>query len=80
LTLRPADAPSAPHGLKPFFLPPYSPDLKPERPDLRQAQDLLRKAAERSLDAPWKRVGLLLNCCTSAECANYLGTGGYVSV
>ncbi len=42
-------------GARLFFLPPYSPDLNP-------LKHLLRKAAERTLDATWKRIGALLDC------------------
>ncbi len=50
-----------------FFLPPYSPDLNP-------LKHLLRKAAERTLDATWKRIGALLDCFLP-----YLANAGYGS-
>ncbi len=31
---------------------------------------LLRKAAERTVEATWKRIGTLLNDFTATECAN----------
>jgi transposase len=40
---------------------------------------LLRKAAERSVEATWKRIGALLQCFTPAGCANYLRNTGYAS-
>jgi transposase len=41
---------------------------------------LLRKAAERTLEATWKRIGTLLDEFKSTECANYLVNSGYASV
>ncbi|HEX5183226.1 MAG TPA: IS630 family transposase, partial [Allosphingosinicella sp.] len=40
---------------------------------------LLRKAAERSVEATWKRIGSLLDRFTPAECANYFANAGYAS-
>ena len=54
-------------GAKLFFLPPYSPDLNPKV--FAKLKTLLRKAAERSVEATWKRIGALLQCFTPAECA-----------
>jgi transposase len=47
-------------GARLFFLPPYSPDLNPIEAGLRQAQTLLRKAAKRTVEATWRRIGALL--------------------
>ena len=66
-------------GAKLFFLPPYSPDLNPIEQVFAKLKALLRKAAERSLDATWRRIGQLLNAFTPAECANYLKNAGYAS-
>jgi hypothetical protein len=41
---------------------------------------LLRKAAERSVEAIWKRVGALLQTFTPQECANYFRNAGYASI
>ncbi|MGO9768362.1 MAG: IS630 family transposase, partial [Roseiarcus sp.] len=38
---------------------------------------LLRKAAERSVDALWNRIGELLDHFTPQECANFLRHAGY---
>ena len=38
---------------------------------------LLRKAAERTREALWGKIGLLLDAFTSQECANYLIHAGY---
>jgi transposase len=45
-----------------FFLPPYSPDLNPIEQVFAKLKHLLRKAAERTLEATWKRIGALLDC------------------
>jgi hypothetical protein len=41
---------------------------------------LLRKAAERTVEATWKRIGSLLDEFTSDECANYLAHSGYAYI
>jgi transposase len=67
-------------GAKLLFLPPYSPDLNPIEQVFAKLKLLLRKAAERSVDATWKRIGTLLNAFPPNECANYLRNSGYASV
>jgi transposase len=66
-------------GAKLFFLPPYSPDLNPIEQVFAKLKTLLRKAAERTVEATWKRIGHLLNNFPPAECANYLANAGYAS-
>jgi transposase len=66
-------------GAKLFFLPPYSPDLNPIEQVFAKLKTLLRKAAERTIEATWKRIGQLLDNFTPAECANYLANAGYAS-
>jgi len=66
-------------GAKLFFLPPYSPDLNPIEQMFSKLKTLLRKAAERSVEATWRRIGQLLDHFTPAECANYLVNAGYAS-
>jgi transposase len=66
-------------GAKLFFLPPYSPDLNPIEQVFTKLKTLLRKAAERTVEATWKRIGALLNSFTPQECANYLVNAGYAS-
>jgi transposase len=51
-------------GAKLFFLPPYSPDLNPIEQVFAKLKALLRKAAERTVEATWKRIGALLKCFT----------------
>jgi transposase len=57
-----------------LFLPPYSPDLNPIEQIFAKLKALLRKAEERTVEATWKRIGLLLECFKPNECANYLRT------
>ncbi len=66
-------------GAKPFFLPPYSPDLNPIEQMFAKPKGLLRKAAERTVEATWKRIGTLLKEFSATECANYVRNSGYVS-
>ncbi|HKR90377.1 MAG TPA: IS630 family transposase [Phenylobacterium sp.] len=63
-----------------IFLPPYSPDLNPIEQVFAKLKTLLRKAAERTVEATWRRIGQLLDHFTPAECANYLANSGYASV
>jgi transposase len=59
------------------YLPPYSPDLNPIEQVFAKLKALLPKAAERSLDALWRRIGEFLAAFTPQECANYLAHAGY---
>ena len=60
-----------------FFLPPYSPDLNPIEQVFAKLKTLLRKAAERTVEATWRRIGKLLDHFSAEECANYLVNSGY---
>jgi transposase len=60
-----------------LYLPPYSPDLNPIELAFAKLKALLRKAAERSIDALWTRIGSLLDQFTPQECAAYLRHDGY---
>ena len=66
-------------GAKLLFLPPYSPDLNPIEQVFAKLKALLRKAAERTAEATWKRIGQLLDRFTPQECSNYLRNAGYAS-
>ena len=66
-------------GAKLFFLPPYSPDLNPIEQVFAKLKHLMRKAAERTVEATWKRIGRLLDHFTPQECAKYLVNAGYAS-
>jgi transposase len=61
------------------FLPPYSPDLNPIEQLFAKLKALLRKAAERSVDALWTRIATLLTAFPPDECANYFRNAGYAS-
>ena len=67
-------------GAKLLFLPPYSPDLNPIEQVFAKLKHLLRKAAERTQEATWRRIGSLLDDFTPQECANYLRNSGYASI
>ena len=62
-----------------LFLPPYSPDLNPIEQVFAKLKTLLRKAAERTVEATWKRIGALLDQFTPQECSNYLRNAGYAA-
>ena len=62
-----------------LFLPPYSPDLNPIEQVFAKLKALLRKAAERTVEATWRRIAELLDHFEPAECANYLVNSGYAS-
>lgn len=64
-------------GAKLFFLPPYSPDLNPIEQVFSKLKHLLRKAAERSVEATWRRIGSLLDAFAPDECYRYLQNSGY---
>jgi len=66
-------------GAKLFFLPPYSPDLNPIEQVFAKLKTLLRKAAERTIEATWRRIGTLLDQFSPQECANYLRNSGYAA-
>ncbi len=66
-------------GAKLFLLPPYSPDLNPIEQMFAKLKTLLRKAAERTVEATWRRIGALLTAFSPQECANYLANSGYAS-
>jgi transposase len=60
-----------------LYLPPYSPDFNPIENAFAKLKALLRKAAERTVDALWTTIGYLLNAFTPTECANYFRAAGY---
>ena len=67
-------------GAKLFYLPPYSPDLNPIEQVFAKLKLLLRKAAERSVEATWQRIGHLLDAFPPHECSAYLRNSGYASI
>jgi transposase len=66
-------------GARLLYLPPYSPDLNPIELAFAKLKALLRKAAERTRDALWDRIGQVLDDFSPQECANYLAHAGYAS-
>jgi len=64
-------------GARLLFLPPYSPDLNPIEQVFAKLKHLLRKAAERTKEATWRRIGTVLDRFPPHECANYLRNSGY---
>jgi transposase len=66
-------------GARLLFLPPYSPDLNPIEQVFAKLKHLLRKAAERTAETTWRRIGSLLDAFPPAECQNYLTNAGYAS-
>jgi transposase len=61
-----------------LYLPPYSLDVNPIEKLFAKLKALLRKAAERSVDALWNEIGEVLNTLTSTECANHFASSGFV--
>lgn len=66
-------------GAKRFLLPQYSPDLNPIEQVFAKIKTLLRKAAARTVDNLWRKLGQLLDTFQPNECANYFRNAGYAS-
>ena len=68
----------------PFFrcalTQPYSPDFNPIEKPFSKLKALLRKAAERGVDAFWNRNGALTSQFSATECANFFQAAGYEPV
>ena len=64
-------------GAKLLYLPPYSPDFNPIENAFSKLKALLRKGAERTVDALWDRIGALLEEFAPQECANFFAAAGY---
>jgi len=62
------------------YLPPYSPDLNPIEMAFAKLKALLRKAAARTRDALWDKIGEALQAFTPQECANYFKHAGYAPI
>ncbi len=54
-------------GAKLLFLPKYSPDLNPIKQMFAKLKHLLRKAAERTIEATWRKIGQLLEQFTPEQ-------------
>ena len=59
------------------FLPPYSPDFNPIEMAFSKLKAIMRKAAERTIEALWATVGNAIDAFTPNECANYFKAAGY---
>jgi len=64
-------------GCQLLYLPPYSPDLNPIEMTFSKLKALLRKAAERTRDRLWDKIGIVLDAFTPDECANCFRHAGY---
>lgn len=64
-------------GASLLYLPKYSPDLNPIENAFAKIKAGLRRAAERSTDALWHRIGQILQDFTPQECQNYFKAAGY---
>ena len=64
-------------GASLLYLPPYSPDFNPIEKTFSKLKALQRKAAERTVDGLWNRIGELLRAFTPSECANFFAAAGY---
>lgn len=60
-----------------LYLPPYSPDFNPIENAFSKLKALLRKAAERTVNALWDTIGELIPVFTATECANFFAAAGY---
>ena len=59
------------------YLPPYSPDFNPIEKAFSKLKAHLRKAAERTRDALWDRIGTLIDQVSPEECSNFFTAAGY---
>ncbi len=64
-------------GASLLYLATYSPDLNPIENAFAKLKAGLRRAAERSTDALWDRIGSIVETYTPRECANYFKAAGY---
>ena len=67
-------------GAELMFLPPYSPDLNPIELVFSKLKTLLRRAAERTVDALWDRLGELMDHFPPQECCNFIRHAGYAQI
>ena len=63
-----------------LHLPPYSPDFNPIENAFSKLKAMLRKAAERTVEGLWSRIGELLKEFAPTECANFFAAAGYEPV
>ena len=66
-------------GAEIWYLPPYSPDFNPIENLFAKLKALLRKAAERTVEGLWQKIGELVAVFTPQECHNYFRHCGYLA-
>jgi transposase len=66
-------------GATRWLLPPYSPDLDPIEQVFAKLKNKLRKMAQRTVDALWNAIAIVLEDFSPAECLNYFRNAGYGS-
>jgi len=59
------------------YLPPYSPDFNSIEVAFSKLKAPLRHAAERTRDALWDRIGILIDQVSPAKCVNFFAAAGY---
>jgi transposase len=64
-------------GASLLYLPPYSPDFNPIENAFAKLKAMLRKAAQRTVEALRQTIGELLATFTPTECVNYFAAAGY---
>lgn len=64
-------------GATMMFLPPYSPDFNPIEKAFSKLKALLRKAAERTVQGLWDRIGKVIDLVEPHEAQNYFNSCGY---
>ncbi len=64
-------------GAKLLFLPKYSPDLNPIEQFFAKLKHLLRKAAQRTVDAICTAIAAILDTVTAQQCRNFFAKAGY---
>ncbi len=55
----------------------YSPDFNPIEKAFSKLKALLRKAAERTVEGLWTKIGEFLSAVTPRECANFFAAAGH---
>lgn len=66
-------------GARPWYLPPYSPDLNPIEQTFAKIKHWMRLAQKRSTEETWRHIGHLVSTIQPAECASYFENAGYAS-
>jgi transposase len=64
-------------GARLLYLPPYSPDFNPIENAFAKLKAMLRKAAERTVEALWTAIGQCIDLFTPQQCANFFAAAGY---